>query len=177
MEPGSGEGTAMTFPMSPLWRGLLWALVGLGLVAALSSAAELAGLAERDALLRGAADAERWVALVVGAAMILFGWSAARHARMTLDDEELSFLRFGLLCGTARVPLRRIRRFGEGWEQNRGRRQRVLLLELDDGSRPAVKLAMYTGQDRLLAELGARLGQEPAPTKTTFLGARFEDEE
>lgn len=127
-------------------------------------------------MLRGASAAERWVGLAVGLALAAFAGSALRNGRLSLDAQELAWLRLGPWCGRQCVPLRRIRRFGEGYEQNRGRRQRTVLLELGDGTRRSIKLAVYAGQRRFLEELGARLGQGPAPTRTTFLGLQFEDD-
>ena len=90
----------LVFPMHWSWRlsvALLSLLAGL---VAIACAAELTGLAPRDALLRGANDAERAFGIAVGTLLQPFALTLLRHSRLCIDKDGLRFLRVGLLCRT-----------------------------------------------------------------------------
>lgn len=163
-----------TFPMQWTWRISLLLLPTLGLIALGLSACELAGLAERGSLLGEASDAERWVALVVGALLLPFGLSALPHARLTIEEHALGYLGFGLLCTTRELRFEDVRRWGHATGRNQGRREPRLVFETHDGRLRLVKLAMYRDQQGVRAALTERLG-EPAPASATMTGVRFDD--
>lgn len=167
--------TALVFPMQAVWRFCFLALGALGVVALGTAGVELLGVVDRGAVLGEASDVERVAAVVFGAAVLPFAWTAWQHARLELTDDALRFLRFGFLCRTGTIPLERIRRWGTGHETSRGYRHRVLLLELDDRSRPALKLEMYRDQGEFLKAFEASLGP-PTPVRATFAGVAFEEE-
>jgi hypothetical protein len=62
-----------------------------------------------------------------------------------------------------------------GEEHSRSGRDSILLLDLADEGRRSIKLTMYERWGSLVAQLGERLGQEPAATKRTWRGAAFDD--
>lgn len=160
------------FPMHWSWRLALALLPLAGGAALVAALLELSGAVARGTLLGEAGDAERWVAVAFGALAAPFGVSALRHARLSIDDVGLHHLGFGLLCSTRTVAFTDVNRWGHAVTSNRGRREPHLLFELHSGDERLVKLAMYTGQQRILAALSQRLGP-PAPAEATIAGVRF----
>lgn len=162
------------FPMQWAWRLALWMLPTLGAVALVTAGAELLSLVERGTLLGEARDAERWVAVAVGAVLLPFGLSALPHARLTVDGTHLRYLGFGLWCTTRSLALADVRRWGHAVGRNQGRREPQLLFELRDGSLRLIKSAMYARQGELLRLLTERLGP-PTAARATMSGVRFEE--
>ena len=134
-----------THAMLWTWRACLAALPLLGLVALVLAGGELAGLVPRGAWLGAATDGERGAAVAFGALVQPFGWTALRHARLTIDRHDLRCLAFGFVCRTVRVPFAEVRRWGHAVGRNRGRREPLLLFELRDGTTQLVKLARHAG--------------------------------
>jgi hypothetical protein len=164
-----------SYPLSGTYRVFLAYAAGLGAVAL--GYAILAPLGALDRFERAGDPMtfEFVVAGLVGLALLTFAGTAWPLARLELDDERISFLAFGLPCRRRKVPLAGVRRWGIGTETTQGRTRSMLLIEDAGGTVHRVRLEMYTGGDDAAAQLGERLGMEPAPTRSTFLGARFLD--
>ena len=161
------------FPMQWAWRIALGLLPVLGLVALVTAGLELSGIVSRNALLRDASDAERYVALAFGVLILPFGITAWRHARMTIEDRGLGYLGFGFVCKTRWLAFDDVTRWGHAVGSNQGRREPLLLFELRDHSTRLIKLAMYDRQDRIRELLTERLGAA-APASATMSGMRFD---
>ena len=158
-----------------IFRGLFAAVVVLGLVAIGIGVAGFLGVPVGKDGKEQASTVELVVAIVVGLGMIPFGISALRSARIELDDEAFQYLRFGVWCTLASVPLRHITRHGVGEERHGYQRYHVLLLELVDGGKRSVRISMYENWRSFVEQLGAVLEQDQAGTKTSMLGAAFEE--
>jgi hypothetical protein len=170
-EPPAGD---LDLPLRGSWRLSIALVMAGGLAAAGACGLELSGVVARDALLRGAADSERWLGLAVGLLMQPFGWSALRHARLRIDRESLQWPRFAWLCRLRRLRFRDVRRWGTAVATNRGRRERRLLFELHDGAQIEIKLAMYSRPDAALAALQAGIGH-PVGVTASLTGLHFDD--
>ena len=161
-------------PMQMVWRFAFVMLGGVGLIAMAAVAAEATGIVASGRLLEDAGDAERWVAFGFGALVQPFAWSALAHARLSLTDDELRYLGFGLLCRSRAISWRDVRRWGHATARNENRREPMLIFELQDGSTRTIKLAMYARQQQVRDELTRRLG--PAtPAKATITGVQFDE--
>ncbi|MEO0481516.1 MAG: hypothetical protein AAF196_18755 [Planctomycetota bacterium] len=164
-DPKAGQ----VFEMSPIWRLLFVGLGVLGLFALAYGIAGSAGLVEAEE-----SPAELLTAAIVGVALQPFAWTGLRHSRLALTDSTLTYLGFGLWCSPRTVELREITRFGVGMEKSSGGgRERILLLDLRDGTKRSIKLEMYREPERFRKLLGEVLGQEESETKTGFTGARL----
>lgn len=163
-----------TFPVQPVWRFTLLLLPALGLFAIGAATIEWLGIVERGTLLDTASEAERWTAFVVGVLLLPWGLSALPHARLTIDDQSLHHLGFGVLCTTRTIRFDDVRRWGHAVARNRGRREPMLAFELHTGDVRLVKLAMYRSQQEIRQLLTAALG-EPAPATATMTGVRFDE--
>jgi len=152
----------------------LYLLAALGLVALAHGLASLAGLRLPGAP-AASGTAEVVVTLVAGAWCVGFTLTALRHARLEFRDDAIVHLRFGPLCGTGRIPLDYIRRFGVGQGRSGNVRYHALVLDLGDHGTTSIKVSMYRDWRAFVEELGRRLGQEPAPTKQTWGGVAFDD--
>lgn len=164
----------MTYPMDWTWKFCLYLLAGVGLVAAVGSALELTGAVQKGSLIGEASVVELGVALIVGVGLQPFAWTGLAHARIRLLEDRLEFLRFGLICGTATVPLGAIERFGSGQQRaSSGGRERILLLDLGVEGVRRIKLSMYRGGRGLLGELESRLGRPPSEVIRSWKGLEF----
>lgn len=166
--------TTVVCAMQWSWRIPLLGLGGIGAVAAVLCGVELAGLVPRGTVVTDGSDVERWVAVAVGILVQPFAITTWKNAKVQLTSDHLICPRLGFVTRTEAIPLQDVRRWGSGYEQNRGYRHLTLLLERADRSRRSLKLAMFTRQRELLAALEARLG-EPAATETTFVGVTFSE--
>jgi len=149
---------------------LLAACGGAGTAALL----ELTGLVEPGSLLEDASEVERWVVICVATLAIPFGWTCLQNAYVTIDEDGLTALGFGLLGHQRRIALRDVKRWGYGKERNRSRRHTIALFETGDRRRHSIKLEMYEGRTEILNALEERLGA-PAPTRDSLTGLRFVD--
>jgi hypothetical protein len=159
--------------MKGSWRLCLLLLPLAGAAVAGLSGLELAGVVPRGALIGGAGDSERWMAVAFGALVQPFGWTALRHARLVVDDMVLTHLGFGFVCWPRTIPFADVRRWGHAVVSNRGRPERMLLFGLRGGDDRNVKLAMYTDAGVVLELLEARLGAA-APASASIAGVRFD---
>jgi len=169
------ETTRRRWPMRPIWRWSLFSLAPLGALAVLWALVRLLDLPVPILAEQPGSIAEAWVALAAGAGMAVFALSAMPNARLELTDSEIRHLAFGIRCGTGRIPLDGVRRFGVGVESRGYRRHRILLLDGADGRVRSVKLSMYEDADGFLRALGERLGKEPSPTRDSLMGVVFDD--
>lgn len=164
-----------TYPLSGTYRIFLGYAAGLGALAlgyaVLAPTGALDGL-EREG---NPATIELVLAGLVGLALLGFAATAWPRARLVLDDDRIAFLAFGLPCKTREVALSDVRRWGIGTETTEGRTRAVMLIEDVRGKVHHVRLGMYTDGRDAADHLGERLGMEPAPTRSSFLGARFDD--
>ena len=161
--------------MKPLWQACFWLLLVVGGGAFVASVLELLGVFAKGELLgEEATDPGRIGAVIAGVLILPYAITGLLHARLAIDDERMTFLGHGLWCRTRRVELRHIKRHGWVINKRQGRRELMLLLELDDLTRQSVKLEMYKGGRRFLEQLEARVG--PAtPVEVGVWGARFEE--
>ena len=162
--------------MTPIYRGLFVALSVLGLMAIALGIVGLLDLPIEFLKEEGTQPAELWVAIVVGAGLQVFAWSALPHAKLSLDHRTLDFLKFGVICGTTSVKLDDIARFGTGMEKHGYQRFHVLILELKDGSKRSIKVSMYARWRIVVDELGRLLGQAAVEGKQGWTGVHLKDD-
>jgi hypothetical protein len=165
---------AEVFPMQWSYRAVLVFMGLSGVVVAGLCLAEILGILSPGALIGRARDAERWVAVALGVLMQPPLVTALRHSRLAVDEHELRHLGFGLLCKPRTIRFADVARWGDAAAKRGGRRERLLIFGLHDGTRPTIKLSMYAGADRVVELLRERLG-EPAPARITMAGVRFEE--
>jgi hypothetical protein len=135
-------------------------------------AAGLLGLAGKVTLLPDDCTKSRIIALVC-LAMLPLVVTALWHGRIRVDEHSISWLGIGFTCRRIEVPWSRIQRHGSTLTTERGYKQRILLLELDDGSVRTIRLSLYRDPLLVLLHLTQRLGL-PTPAVGTLTGARFE---
>ena len=159
-----------TFEMSFVWRGCFFALLAAGIGAIGYGIYGLTtGRVEAETV-------ELWVATIVGMFLIPFAITALRHARLTINAEEITYLGFGPLCTTRTLELREIARFGLGREKGSGGgTHAILLLELTNGTSRAIKIESYERYGEFVSALEELTGKARSDTKTGFLGAKLED--
>ena len=163
----------MTFSMSRTWK------MSFGLIAAFGGFVAGYGIAGTA----GWVDAEEppmvlGFLIVAGGAIVAFGLSALRHAKIRVTETELEFLGLGVVCRPRRIELSRVTRLGVGREKSSGGGdERILLIDRPDERRIAIKVEMYADVDGIIAALSAATGLPPSPTRRTWRGADFDDDE
>jgi len=117
------------------------------------------------------------VALLVGAIAAPFCGSAALLGRLTLTDNAIVHAPIGSWFRPRRVAFAAIERWGVGEEKGGGGgTHTVLVLDLTDGRRVGFKIEMYEDHDRVAGAIAERSGKPPVPMKTTFSGAKFDED-